>query len=102
MARRDNGGLVAGLIVGGLVGAAVALLSSAIPYSLELAALRRLPARVFGVLMSAEPAAAALAGLIVLGEHLLGREWLAIGLVVAASAGATRTGSTPPGPPEPE
>lgn len=71
------------------VGAAVALASSVIPYSLELEALRRLPARVFGVLMSLEPAVAALAGLVVLDQALGGRQWLAIGLVVVASAGAT-------------
>ena len=69
-------------------GAAVALVSSVIPYSLELEALRRLPARVFGVLMSLEPAVAALAGLVVLGQALGAREWLAVGLVVVASAGA--------------
>ena len=69
-------------------GAAVALASSVIPYSLELEALRRLPARVFGVLMSLEPAVAALAGLIVLSQALAAREWLAIALVVVASAGA--------------
>lgn len=72
------------------VGAAVAVLSSAIPYSLELEALRRLPARVFGVLMSLEPAVAALAGLAVLGQVLALREVIGIGLVVAASAGAAR------------
>jgi inner membrane transporter RhtA len=72
-----------------VAGAAVALASSVLPYSLEMEALRRLPARVFGILMSLEPAVAALAGLIVLGQNLSGREWLAIGLVVAASAGAT-------------
>jgi inner membrane transporter RhtA len=70
-------------------GAAVALASSVIPYSFELEALRRLPARVFGVLMSLEPGVAALAGLVVLGQALGGREWLAIALVVVASAGAT-------------
>jgi inner membrane transporter RhtA len=70
-------------------GAAVALASSVIPYSLELEALRRLPPRVFGVLMSLEPAVAALAGLVVLGQALGVREWLAIALVVVASAGAT-------------
>ena len=70
------------------VGAAVGLLSSAIPYTLELEALRRLPAGVFGVLMSLEPAMAALAGLVVLGESLAAREVVAIMLVVAASAGA--------------
>jgi inner membrane transporter RhtA len=69
-------------------GAAVALASSVIPYSLELEALRRLPARVFGVLMSLEPAVAALAGLVVLGQALGAREWLAVALVVGASAGA--------------
>ena len=73
------------------LGAAVGLLSSAIPYSLELEALRRLPARVFGVLMSLEPAMAALAGFVVLGQLLEVRELLAIVLVVAASAGAART-----------
>jgi inner membrane transporter RhtA len=70
-------------------GAAVALASSVIPYSLELEALRRLPARVFGVLMSLEPAVAALAGLVILGQDLEIREWLAIALVIVASAGAT-------------
>ncbi len=69
--------------------AVIALASSVIPYSLELEALRRLPARVFGVLMSLEPAVAALAGLVVLSQALDVREWLAIGLVVIASAGAT-------------
>jgi inner membrane transporter RhtA len=70
------------------VGLAVALLSSVIPYSLESESLRRLPANVFGVLMSLEPAVAALVGLIVLGQGLQAREIAAIGLVVAASAGA--------------
>jgi inner membrane transporter RhtA len=72
-------------------GAAVAIASSVIPYSLELEALRRLPARVFGILMSLEPAVAALAGLVVLGQSLAARDWLAVALVVAASAGATAT-----------
>jgi inner membrane transporter RhtA len=69
-------------------GAAVAILSSVIPYSLELEALRRIPPGVFGVLMSLEPAVAALAGFVVLGEELVARELVAILLVVAASAGA--------------
>jgi inner membrane transporter RhtA len=69
----------------------VALLSSVIPFSLELEALRRIPVRVFGVLMSLEPAVAALVGLVVLGEALGMREVGAIGLVVTASVGATRT-----------
>jgi inner membrane transporter RhtA len=72
------------------IGLAVAMLSSAIPYSLELEALRRLPTGVFGVLMSMEPAVAALSGLVVLGEVLHAREWAAIALVVVASAGAAR------------
>lgn len=79
------------------VGLGVAMLSSAIPYSLELEALRRLPARVFGVLMSIEPAMATLIGFVVLGEVLGVREIAAVGLVVVASAGAARTaGRTPP------
>jgi inner membrane transporter RhtA len=73
------------------IGAAVAMLSSAIPYSLELEALRSLPKGVFGVLMSLEPAVAALAGYVVLGEILGPRELAAIGLVVVASAGAARS-----------
>jgi len=68
-------------------GLGVALLSSVLPYTVELEALRRLPERTFGVL-SLEPAVAALVGLIVLDQHLLGREIVAIALVVAASAGA--------------
>jgi inner membrane transporter RhtA len=71
--------------------AAIALASSVIPYSLELESLRLIPARVFGVLMSLEPAVAALAGLVVLGQDLLGREWLAVALVIVASAGAAAT-----------
>jgi inner membrane transporter RhtA len=79
-----------------LLGAAVGLLSSVVPYSCELVALRRLPAALFGVLMSLEPAAAALAGLLVVGEELEPVQWAAIGFVVAASVGATRaTRGTP-------
>jgi inner membrane transporter RhtA len=78
------------------VGAAVAMLSSAIPYSLELEALRRMPQGVFGVLMSIEPAMAALVGYVVLDEALATRELVAIVLVVAASAGAARHSSVPP------
>jgi inner membrane transporter RhtA len=77
-------------------GLAVAILSSAIPYTLEMEALRRLPAGVFGVLMSIEPAMAALAGFIVLNEGLATRELVAILLVVAASAGAAQGAHTPP------
>ena len=70
---------------------AVALMSSVIPYSLELEALRRMPPRVFGILMSMEPAVAALAGLLLLGEHLAPAQWVAVGCVVIASVGATRS-----------
>jgi inner membrane transporter RhtA len=76
--------------------AGVAILSSAIPYSLELEALRRMPAGVFGVLMSLEPAVAALAGFVVLGEDLAARELVAILLVVAASAGAASQAGVAP------
>jgi inner membrane transporter RhtA len=78
------------------IGLAVAILSSAIPYTLELEALRRMPQGVFGVMMSLEPAAAALAGFVVLGEELAARELVAIALVVAASAGAARNATIPP------
>jgi inner membrane transporter RhtA len=78
-------------------GLVVALLSSVIPYSLELMALRRLRAATFGVLMSLEPAMAALSGLVVLGQHLRAREWIAIACVMVASVGAT----TSPGSREP-
>ena len=71
-------------------GLGVALLSSVIPYSLELEALRKIPPRVFGILMSLEPAMAALVGLIVLQESLRWSQWTAVLCVVVASAGATR------------
>jgi inner membrane transporter RhtA len=73
-------------------GLAVGLLASAVPYSLEVAALRRLRTAVFGVLMSLEPAVAAMVGLAFLGQHLSVRDWLAIVAVTAASVGATGTG----------
>ncbi|WP_433200979.1 EamA family transporter [Nocardia sp. CA-107356] len=72
-------------------GFAVAMLSSVLPYSVELEALRRIPPPVFGVLMSMEPAAAALAGLIVLGQIMNPGQWAGVICVVAASIGATRT-----------
>lgn len=72
-----------------LVVAAVALMSTIIPYGLDLSALRRLPTRVFGVLMSLQPAAAALAGLIVLDQQLGAREIVALVMVSSASAGVT-------------
>ena len=74
------------------LGALVGLLSSVVPYSLELAALRRLPPATFGILMSLEPAAAALAAMVLLREFLSPIQWLAMGCVVAASIGATRSG----------
>jgi inner membrane transporter RhtA len=70
-------------------GAVVAMASSVIPYSLETEALRRIPTRVFGVLMSLEPAVAALAGLAVLSQGLGAHEVAAIGLVITASAGVS-------------
>ena len=75
-----------------LLGAAVGVLSSVVPYTCELVALRTLRPATFGILMSLEPAAAALAGILVLSEALSGLQWLAIGCVVAASIGATRQG----------
>jgi inner membrane transporter RhtA len=78
------------------IGCAVALLSSVLPYSLETEALRRLPANVFGVLMSLEPGVAALAGFAVLGQDLRARDVVAIALVVVASIAVTRAGPTAP------
>ncbi|MBV2364721.1 DMT family transporter [Streptomonospora nanhaiensis] len=78
-----------------LLGLAIGLLSSVVPYTLELQALRRMPPRVFGILMSLEPAVAALVGMVLLGQWLSGWQWLAIGCVVAASAGATRRPGAP-------
>lgn len=74
------------LLLGGVVG----VLSSAVPYSFEVEALRRIAPAVFGVLMSLEPAMAALAGFIVLGQGLEARALLGIALVVVASVGAAR------------
>jgi inner membrane transporter RhtA len=76
------------------LGVAVGLLSSVIPYSFELIALRRIPPRVFSILMSLEPAAAALAAMILLGEFLSVSQWLAMACVIIASIGATRTSTT--------
>ncbi|WTI14692.1 EamA family transporter [Streptomyces sp. NBC_00820] len=73
------------------LGSAVALLSSVLPYTLELLALRRLPASTFAVLMSLEPAIAATAGFLILGQALSPTEAAAITLVIAASIGAVRT-----------
>ncbi|WEH17245.1 EamA family transporter [Streptomyces sp. VNUA24] len=73
------------------LGSAVAVLSSVLPYTLELLALRRLPASTFAVLMSLEPAIAATAGFLILDQALAATEALAIALVIGASMGAVRT-----------
>lgn len=73
------------------LGAGVALLSSTIPYALELVALRRLPAAAFAILMSLAPATASIAGFLLLGQHLAWLEILGIALVIAASIGAVRS-----------
>lgn len=75
------------------LGAAVALLATVIPYGLELAARKELSSATFGILMSLEPAAAALLAWLIIGEVLGWQEWVAMGCVVAASIGATRTRS---------
>jgi inner membrane transporter RhtA len=76
---------------------AMALLSSALPYSLEMYALTRLPTRTFGVLMSANPALGALSGLIFLGETLSIVQWGAIASIMFASAGSAATSRRPAG-----
>lgn len=92
--------LVPGVLSGGadllqprvlLLGAAVGILSSVIPYGLEMVALRSISPGIFGILMSLEPAVAALAALLILGEQLSWVEIVAMGCVIVASAGATRT-----------
>ncbi len=80
------------------IGIAVGMLSSAIPYSLELKALRSLSTATFGVLMSLEPAVAALAGAIVIGQAITLRDAIGICLVCGASLGASLTSRTPPEP----
>lgn len=92
--------LVPGLLAGGTalwqprvvaLAAVVGVLSSVIPYGLEMVARRRIPAGTFGILMSVEPAAAALAGWLLLGEHLSWVELLAMACVIVASIGSTRS-----------
>lgn len=83
-------------------GLAVALLSMALPYSLEMFALTRLPARTFGMLMSLEPAVGALCGFAFLHERLGMLQWLAIAAVIVASAGATLGAREPPAVPMPD
>jgi inner membrane transporter RhtA len=114
LGEQTGGGLALAMAFGGLVmlpvgvidagaallqpavlaaGFAVAMLSSVLPYSVELEALRRMPPRVFGVLMSLEPAVAAIAGSAILGQVMNLGQWAGVACVVAASAGATRTGA---------
>jgi inner membrane transporter RhtA len=74
-----------------LLGLLVGLLSSALPYALEMMALRRLPSSTYGTLVSAEPAIGSVMGFLFLGEWLSAAQWLAVGLIVLSSAGATLT-----------
>ncbi len=99
--------LVPGLLAGGVslwqpqvaaLAVAVGVLSSVIPYGLEMVARRSIPAGVFGILMSIEPAAAALAALVVLGEQLSGVELVAMCCVILASVGSTRALAKAPAP----
>lgn len=73
------------------IGLAVAVLSTALPYSLEMIALTRLPTRIFGTLMSMEPALAAISGMVFLGETLTLTQTLALCSIIAASMGSTLT-----------
>lgn len=73
------------------IGLAIAILSTALPYSLEMIALTRLPTRTFGTLMSMEPALAALSGMVFLGEMLTFSQTLALGAIIMASMGSTLT-----------
>jgi inner membrane transporter RhtA len=86
-----GGGLVSFVPRLYVAGVGLAVLSSALPFTLEMQALGALPGRTFSILMSLEPAVAALCGLVLLGEHLTKSQWLAVGLVIAASVGATVT-----------
>lgn len=77
------------------VGIGIAILSSVLPYTLEMAALRRLPAHVFGILLSASPAVGALVGYVVLGERLTPLQWLAILCIIFAACGSAISASLP-------
>jgi inner membrane transporter RhtA len=79
-------------------GVGLAVLSSAIPFTLEMSALRKIPAKTFSILMSLEPAVAALSGLVFLHEYLSMYEWLAVALIIVASGGATLTKKKPAHP----
>jgi inner membrane transporter RhtA len=76
-------------------GLIIALLSSAIPYSIEMMALRRIPAKTFGIFMSLEPALAACSGFVILGERLTSLQWSAILSVIVASTGSSMTSRQP-------
>lgn len=78
-----------------LIGLAVAAVSSAIPISLEMMALKRLPKEAFGIMISMEPAVAAVLAMVLLGEQLRLLQWLAIGCIVAASMGSALTARRP-------
>lgn len=78
------------------LGLVVGIMSSVIPYSLELVALRRVSARAFGVMLSMDPALATAAGFALLGQHLDLKEWIALGLVVAANTGNSLRGPAEP------
>jgi len=81
-----------------LPGLAVAVLSTALPYTLEMIALTRIPARTYGILASADPALAAVFGLLYLHERLSGLQWTAIALIIVASIGTTTSPSKVPIP----
>ena len=78
-----------------LLGLLLAVFSSVLPFTLEMQALKTLPTRTFSILMSLEPVAAAASGWLLLDERLTLAQWLAVGLIVVASAGATLTTTTP-------
>ncbi|GAC1382770.1 MAG: DMT family transporter [Hymenobacter sp.] len=78
-----------------LLGVLLAVFSSVLPFTLEMQALKAMPTRTFSILMSLEPVAAALSGWLLLGERLLLGQWLAVGFIVVASAGATLTTASP-------
>jgi inner membrane transporter RhtA len=79
-------------------GIGVAVVSSALPYSLEMIAMPRIPTRTFGVLMSLDPALGAVSGLLFLNESLTWLQWTAIGCIVAASAGSAASHAAQPLP----
>ena len=81
-----------------LIGVAVAAVSSAVPISLEMMALKRLPKEAFGIMISMEPAVAALVAMALLSEHLSAVQWLAIGCIMAASMGSALTARAPAAP----